>query len=125
MFGAIRPLAALNSQTIRPLLDDESEAWRAELGWDITSTAELIVRSAALNRIEGMVMVRSGRALAYIYYHAREAKSVIGSAHALRRRPSQRHPACPRRRGSSGPKPSEFPVRARHSFPRAEPRRGP
>ena len=85
MFGAIRPLTTLNSQTLRPLLDDESEAWRAELGWDIASTADLIVRSAALNRIEGMVMVRSGRAVAYTYYHAREAKSVIGSAHAMRR----------------------------------------
>lgn len=71
----IRSLAA---RALEPLLEEESARWLALLKWDFAASAELVLRYAAMQALEGFALISGGEVAGYVYWVSEEQKGLIG-----------------------------------------------
>jgi len=77
-----RPLAEVSARDLRPLLDEESEHWAAELLWDYTDVSLAVASGLERRALTGFVMQDGPRCLAYCYYMLDAGRAIVGSLFA-------------------------------------------
>lgn len=65
------------------VLEEEARAWRQELDWDFTPSADLVRRYLSLEALSGFALLEQGRAVGYAYYVAEEHKGLIGDLYVV------------------------------------------
>ena len=66
------------SSDLRPLLDDEVEAWGGALCWDYRSSADMILRYIDAKILPGYAAVERGSIIGYAFFVYEGSKGVIG-----------------------------------------------
>jgi ribosomal protein S18 acetylase RimI-like enzyme len=71
-------LRHFTSADLRPLLEEETEAWARLLAWDYTSSADMILRYVDARILPGYAAVERGRLHGYSFFVYEGGKGVIG-----------------------------------------------
>ena len=71
-------LRHFTSADLRPLLEEETEAWEHLLAWDYTSSADMILRYVDARILPGYAAVERGRLHGYSFFVYEGGKGVIG-----------------------------------------------
>lgn len=71
-------LRHFTSVDLRPLLEEETEAWARLLSWDYSSSAEMILRYVDARILPGYAAVERGRLHGYSFFVYEGSKGVIG-----------------------------------------------
>lgn len=71
-------LRHFTSADLRPLLEQETEAWERLLSWDYTSSADMILRYVDARILPGYAAVERGRLHGYSFFVYEGGKGVIG-----------------------------------------------
>ncbi len=66
------------SPDLRPLLDDEVEAWGTVLAWDYRSSADMVLRYIDAKILPGFAAVERGSIIGYAFFVYEGSKGVIG-----------------------------------------------
>jgi ribosomal protein S18 acetylase RimI-like enzyme len=77
-FLEILDLRHFSSADLRPLLDDETQAWARQLSWDYSGSAEMILRYVDAKILPGYAAVDRGRLFGYSFFVYEGNKGVIG-----------------------------------------------
>jgi len=77
-------LRRLMSRDLESVLEEETAAWREELDWDFTKSADLVERFVDLRALNGSALVEDGAAIGYVYYVVEEHKGLIGDLYVRR-----------------------------------------
>ncbi len=87
--GGIRemaPLARLESAALQPVLEEEIRAWREQLLWDFSASAELVKHYIDVRILNGFALLEEGgEAAGYSYFVIDEHKGLIGDLYVRRR----------------------------------------
>lgn len=67
---------------LRPLLEAEAREWDAELMWDYSGSAEMILRYADSRILPGYAVMEEGRVTAYSFFVYEGNKAIIGDCYA-------------------------------------------
>ncbi|HEY9139737.1 MAG TPA: GNAT family N-acetyltransferase [Bryobacteraceae bacterium] len=67
-----------------PVLEEEAAAWRDELEWDFTKSAQLARRFVGVHALSGRVLVVDGRVAGYLYFVFEDYKALLGDLYILR-----------------------------------------
>ena len=81
-------LRRLNARQLEPLLAEEVGAWRDELDWDFTRSADLVRRFVDVHSLNGAAILEDGAAAGYAYFVLDGNKGLIGDLYVLRDRRS-------------------------------------
>lgn len=76
--GRLTELRHLPAEALHPLLDEERARWLALLHWDFSASADLVLRYAAMQALEGFALEEDGEVLGYVYWVGEEHKGLIG-----------------------------------------------
>ncbi len=79
----ILDLRHFSSVDLRPLLDEEVEAWGTRLSWDYRSSADMILRYVDAKILPGYAAVERGALKGYSFFVYEGSKGVIGDLFAL------------------------------------------
>jgi ribosomal protein S18 acetylase RimI-like enzyme len=71
-------LRHFTSADLRPLLEEETDAWARLLSWDYSSSAEMILRYVDARILPGYAAVERGRIHGYSFFVYEGSKGVIG-----------------------------------------------
>jgi len=71
-------LRRLAARDMEGLLEEETAAWRDELDWDFTKSADLVQRFVDLRALSGSALLQDGEVIGYVYYVVEEHKGLIG-----------------------------------------------
>lgn len=71
-------LRHFTSADLRPLLEEETEAWANLLSWDYSSSADMILRYVDARILPGYAAVERGRLHGYSFFVYEGSKGVIG-----------------------------------------------
>ncbi len=71
-------LRHFTSTDLRPLLEEETEAWGRLLSWDYSSSADMILRYVDARILPGYAAVERGRLHGYSFFVYEGSKGVIG-----------------------------------------------
>ena len=71
-------LRHFTSADLRPLLDEETDAWARLLSWDYSSSADMILRYVDARILPGYAAVERGRLHGYSFFVYEGSKGVIG-----------------------------------------------
>jgi ribosomal protein S18 acetylase RimI-like enzyme len=74
----ILDLRHFSSVDLRPLLEDETQAWGRLLSWDYSGSAEMILRYVDAKILPGYAAVDRGRVFGYSFFVYEGSKGVIG-----------------------------------------------
>jgi ribosomal protein S18 acetylase RimI-like enzyme len=74
----ILDLRHFTSADLRPLLDDETEAWAQQLSWDYSGSASMILRYIDAKILPGYAAVERGKIFGYSFFVYESNKGVIG-----------------------------------------------
>jgi ribosomal protein S18 acetylase RimI-like enzyme len=77
-----RPLNELSARDLRPLLEEESDHWQAELLWDYRDVSSAVASGLDRGALTGFVAQDGARALAYCYYMLDGMRAIVGSLYA-------------------------------------------
>src|SRR5271157_6520870 len=86
----ILDLRHFSSADLRPLLDDEVEAWGDTLAWDYRSSSEMILRYVDAKILPGYAAVERGSLVGYSFFVYEGSKGVIGDLFVSPRRAEAR-----------------------------------
>jgi len=86
----ILDLRHFSSADLRPLLDDEVEAWGDTLAWDYRSSSEMILRYVDAKILPGYAAVERGSLVGYSFFVYEGSKGVIGDLFVSPRRADAR-----------------------------------
>jgi ribosomal protein S18 acetylase RimI-like enzyme len=78
------------SADLRPLLDEEVEAWGSLLCWDYRSSADMILRYVDAKILPGYAAVERGNIVGYSFFVYEGSKGVVGDLFVSPRRPDAR-----------------------------------
>ena len=78
------------SGDLRPLLDEEVEAWGSLLCWDYRSSADMILRYVDAKILPGYAAVERGNIVGYSFFVYEGSKGVVGDLFVSPRRPDAR-----------------------------------
>lgn len=78
----IRDLRLYGSAALRPLLERESELWRARLNWEYMGSARLLLEYLDARSLPGFVALEQGEILGYVFCVYEAHKAVIGNVFA-------------------------------------------
>lgn len=73
-------LRLLGADDLRPLLEEEREAWRETLRWDFAPTAAMVLRFLQARALTGYALRENGRIVGYSFYVIENSKGLIGDA---------------------------------------------
>ncbi len=76
---AFMPLSLVNPDALAPLLDEEAEAWLAELDWDYAPIRNILGSFLRQNLLPGFAAMSRGRAVSYSYFLTHRGKAILGS----------------------------------------------
>ena len=71
-------LRHFTSSDLRPLLEEETQAWASLLSWDYSSSADMILRYVDARILPGYAAVERGRLHGYSFFVYEGGKGVIG-----------------------------------------------
>jgi ribosomal protein S18 acetylase RimI-like enzyme len=71
-------LRHFTSSDLRPLLEEETDAWASLLSWDYSSSADMILRYVDARILPGYAAVERGRLHGYSFFVYESGKGVIG-----------------------------------------------
>lgn len=74
----IADLSTLPAARLAPLLEEEKSRWLSLLHWDFSPLAELILRNAAIGRLEGLALIDAGALAGYAYFVSDNEKGLVG-----------------------------------------------
>src|SRR5216683_5181389 len=77
-------LRDLTGEELEPLLEEETLAWRTQLSWDFSPSADLVRRFLKIQALTGYALVYGGRPIGYSYYVCEDHKALIGDLFVLR-----------------------------------------
>jgi ribosomal protein S18 acetylase RimI-like enzyme len=80
-------LRSVGMETLAPLLAEQIAAWKAELDWDFTPSANLVRRFVQSHVLTGHALISRadpGRAIGYSYYVCEDGKGLIGDLYILK-----------------------------------------
>ena len=81
----VADLRNVSAADLAPLLDEETEAWRAALDWDFEPSAELVRRFVGMQALNGFALLEGARTIGYSYYIREEKKGLIGDLYVCER----------------------------------------
>ncbi len=79
----VTELRHLRGADLAPILASETKQWQAELDWNFTPSAELVLRFVDLQALNGHALLIGGRAVGYTYFVCEERKGLIGDLYVL------------------------------------------
>jgi ribosomal protein S18 acetylase RimI-like enzyme len=82
----ILDLRHFSSTDLRPLLDEEVEAWGSQLCWDYRSSAEMILRYVDAKILPGYAAVERGSIVGFSFFVYEGSKGVVGDLFVSPRR---------------------------------------
>ncbi len=82
----ILDLRHFSSTDLRPLLEEEVEAWGALLSWDYRSSADMILRYVDAKILPGYAAVERGSIVGYSFFVYEGSKGVVGDLFVSTRR---------------------------------------
>lgn len=71
-------LPSLPASALQPLMNEEKARWLALLHWDFSPSAEMILRYAAMQALDGFALLDSGDLAGYVYFVCEDQKGLIG-----------------------------------------------
>jgi ribosomal protein S18 acetylase RimI-like enzyme len=77
-------LRRITAEQIEPVLKEETAAWRTELDWDFSPSADLVRRFVHMQALSGFALIRGTEVLGYSYYVCEEGKGLIGDLYVRR-----------------------------------------
>lgn len=80
----VEDLRRVRNEDLEPVLDEEVGAWRDELAWDFTSSAELVRRFVGIQSLSGFAIFDGPACAGYGYYVAEDRKGLIGDLYVRR-----------------------------------------
>ncbi len=81
-------LRRLSASQMDPLLAEEVRAWKQELDWDFTRSADLVRRYMDMRSLNGAAILEDGCAAGYVYFVLDGNKGLIGDLYVMRGRGS-------------------------------------
>src|SRR5512133_2919910 len=66
------------------VLDEERLAWRSQLYWDFTPSADLVRRFVRIQALNGYALVVGGRCAGYTYFVTEDGNALIGDLYVMR-----------------------------------------
>ncbi len=78
MAGELVPLRQLEAAALVPLLEEEKARWMALLHWDFTASAELVLRYASMQAMDGFALMDGAEVVGYTYWVTEEHKGLVG-----------------------------------------------
>lgn len=79
----ILDLRHFTARDLRPLLEAEAREWDAQLQWDYSGSAEMILRYADSRILPGYAVLDDGRVSGYAFFVYEGNKAVVGDVYAL------------------------------------------
>ena len=86
-----RPLTEVSQRELRPLLEEESVHWSAQLLWDFSDVCAAVSSGLDRRALTGFVLQDGGQAVAYCYYMIDGGRAIVGSLFASARLRGQGH----------------------------------
>jgi ribosomal protein S18 acetylase RimI-like enzyme len=71
-------LRRVNTDQLHSVLDEETAAWRSELNWDFSASADLVRRFVHMQALSGFALMHGEQAAGYTYFVCEEGKGLIG-----------------------------------------------
>ncbi len=66
------------SADLRPLLEEETQLWERQLGWDYTNSVEMVLRYLDARILPGYAALEDGRVCGYSFFVYEGSKGIIG-----------------------------------------------
>lgn len=66
------------SADLRPLLEEETQLWEQQLGWDYTNSVEMVLRYLDARILPGYAALHDGRVYGYSFFVYEGSKGIIG-----------------------------------------------
>lgn len=76
-------LRQVRASTLDALLEEETEAWRAQLDWDFVPSADLVRRFVEMQALSGHCLMLGSRVIGYTYYVCEDRKGLIGDLYVV------------------------------------------
>ena len=76
-------LRRISAEDLEPVLAEEAAAWRRDLSWDLSSSAELVRRYTRMQALNGFALLEGSRVVGYSYFVREESKGLIGDHYIL------------------------------------------
>jgi ribosomal protein S18 acetylase RimI-like enzyme len=86
-FPQILDLRTVDMESLAPVLAEQIVAWREELDWDFTLSANLVRRFVQMHALTGYALVARNdptQVIGYSYYVCEEGKGLIGDLYILK-----------------------------------------
>ncbi|MBX9603767.1 MAG: GNAT family N-acetyltransferase [Bryobacteraceae bacterium] len=80
----VEDLRRVRAEDLAPILEEEVAAWREELAWDFTASAELVRRFVSIQSLSGFALYNGPACAGYGYYVAEDRKGLIGDLYVRR-----------------------------------------
>ena len=77
-------LRNVGAGSLAPILEEQTEAWKRELNWDFSATADLVRRYVYMQALSGYALICDGLVCGYAYYVYEESKGLIGDLYVLK-----------------------------------------
>ena len=77
-------LMRIRAEDLDPVLDEEKLAWRSNLSWDFTSSADLVRRFVKIQALNGYALLAGGVPVGYAYYVCEDRKGLVGDVFLMR-----------------------------------------
>ncbi len=77
-------LRRITVDQLDPVLREETGAWRSELDWDFSASADLVRRFTHMQALSGFALMHGNQAAGYSYYVCEEGKGLIGDLYIRR-----------------------------------------
>src|SRR5580692_7088209 len=87
-------LRSIDVEALAPLLAEQIAAWKKDLDWDFTPSANLVHRFVQMHVLTGYALVLRGdpsKAIGYSYYVCEDGKGLIGDLYILKQHRSWEH----------------------------------
>jgi ribosomal protein S18 acetylase RimI-like enzyme len=76
-------LRQVRVSALNPLLEEETEAWRAQLDWNFLPSADLVRRFVEMQALSGHCLMLGNRVIGYTYYVCEDRKGLIGDLYVV------------------------------------------
>ncbi|MGH9663478.1 MAG: GNAT family N-acetyltransferase [Bryobacteraceae bacterium] len=76
-------LRQVRASALQALLEEETEAWRAQLDWDFLPSADLVRRFVEMQALSGHCLMLGSRVIGYTYYVCEDRKGLIGDLYVI------------------------------------------
>lgn len=77
-------LRSVDVESLAPVLEEQVASWRTELGWDFSTSANLVRRFVQMHALTGHALVMNGRVAGYSYFVCEDGKGLIGDLYVLK-----------------------------------------